>query len=509
VAIDALDDVASGSATARSTAWLRRLALDHVLAAGRRATDAIPGGDLVGRVVGNAAQAGRAGPLAVRTFTNLIPAIGGPVALALIDPWLCVTFAAGVPILLLLLRALAREATDVSERYLESQGEIAGRLTEALGGIRTIAAAGTLEREADRVLEPLADLRRHGFAVWGVQMRIAAQDGLLVALLEVAVIGVAGVELAHGRITVGELLAAAQYALLGATMTSALGSVTALGRVRGAASRIAEVLAIPAVAHGEAVLPDGPGRLELRGITVRRDGREVLRAVDLDVPPGALVAIAGASGSGKSLLAAVAGRLMDPDEGEVRLDGVPLPHLDRYELRRAIGYGFEQPALIGTTLAEAIGFGAEAPEPGHVVAAARAARAEHFVRPLRLRFRTPLDEVPMSTGERQRIGLARTFAHAGRVLILDDVAASLDTVTEHHIGLVLTTAFADRTRLVVAQRASTAARADLVVWLDDGAVRAVGTHAELWREPDYRALFGAVEPAAANGNGNGVATWTA
>jgi ATP-binding cassette subfamily B protein len=102
----------------------------------------------------------------------------------------------------------------------------------------------------------------------------------------------------------------------------------------------------------------------------------------------------------------------------------------------------------------------------------------------------------MSGGEAQRVGLARTFAHAGLVVVLDDVAASLDTVTEHHISRVLTGALADRTRLIVCHRASTAARTDAVVWLDRGRVRAMAPHRELWRDPDYRALFEADEQAA-------------
>jgi ATP-binding cassette subfamily B protein len=95
----------------------------------------------------------------------------------------------------------------------------------------------------------------------------------------------------------------------------------------------------------------------------------------------------------------------------------------------------------------------------------------------------------MSGGEVQRVGLARTFAHARRVIVFDDVAASLDTVTEHHIGAVLTGALADRTRIIVAQRASTAARADTVIWLQDGGIRAHAAHATLWLDADYRALF--------------------
>jgi ATP-binding cassette subfamily B protein len=110
----------------------------------------------------------------------------------------------------------------------------------------------------------------------------------------------------------------------------------------------------------------------------------------------------------------------------------------------------------------------------------------------------------MSGGEIQRVGLARTFAHARRLIVLDDVAASLDTVTEHHIGAVLTGALADRTRIVIAQRASTAGRADAVVWLQDGGIRAYAPHEQLWLDPDYRALFEARdEPAATAVPANG------
>jgi ATP-binding cassette, subfamily B, bacterial len=113
-------------------------------------------------------------------------------------------------------------------------------------------------------------------------------------------------------------------------------------------------------------------------------------------------------------------------------------------------------------------------------------------------YQTPLAKTPMSGGEIQRLGLARAFAHAGRVLVLDDVAASLDTVTEHHILQVLTGALANRTRLIVAHRVSTAAHADLVVWLNNGKVRSVAPHHQLWIQPCYRAVF---DPAFSSPNG--------
>jgi ATP-binding cassette subfamily B protein len=154
--------------------------------------------------------------------------------------------------------------------------------------------------------------------------------------------------------------------------------------------------------------------------------------------------------------------------------------------------------LIGETLADAIASGIYTPPREDIVAAARAARADDFIRRMPAGYDTRLADAPMSGGEIQRIGLARTFAHARRVVVLDDVAASLDTVTEHQIAGVLTGALADRTRIVIAHRASTAARTDAVIWLHDGVIRAYQTHEQLWREADYRALFEAQDqpPAA-------------
>ena len=497
VVADVLDDLAAGAAIARSTAWLRRTALRSFLDAGVSHAERLAPGDLAARIVGNAAEAGKAAPDVIRTVANLIPAVGAAVALALIDVWLCVVFVLTVPLLLVLLRAFSRNASTAAERYLHVQGVIAARLTDALSGARTIAAAGTTGREAERVLAPLPELHRHGLGMWRAQRRIAAQDALLVPLVEVAVLAVAGVELAHGRLTPGQLLAAGQYAVLGMTIGSAVAAVGRLARARAGAHRAAEVLAAPATQYGRtrfccrgrrsAAAP--VGQLEFRSVTVRAGGRLVLDRIDLVVPGGALFAVVGRSGSGKSLLAAVAGRLVEADEGDVLLDGIPLRMLARAELRRCVGYAFERPVLVGDTVADAISFGSGTYPTADVIEAAKAAQAHDFIVRLPHGYRTALAEAPMSGGEAQRVGLARAFFHGTRVLILDDVAASLDTVTEHNISQVLTGALSDRTRLVVAHRASTAARADRVVWLDGGRVRGVAPHDELWTDEGYRALF--------------------
>jgi ATP-binding cassette, subfamily B, bacterial len=201
------------------------------------------------------------------------------------------------------------------------------------------------------------------------------------------------------------------------------------------------------------------------------------------------------------VLAAVAGRLTEADAGTVLLDGVPLTELDRAELRREVGYAFERPVLLGETIGSAIAFGAFEPPAHELARAARAACVDDFVRLLPDGYATRRADAPMSGGEVQRLGLARAFAHAGRLLVLDDATSSLDTVTELRVGEALVRDVRARTRLIVAHRASTAARADLVAWLEDGRVRAVDKHASLWSDPAYRALFDSGRPHGGSSHG--------
>lgn len=493
VAFDALDDVASGTITARSTAWLRRSLVGRMLLVGPSSRTAP--GDIATRLVGNAADTGRVASDGIRAITNLLPGVGAIVALALIDPWLAVAFVVGMPVLIALVRSFARDITAIVERYMNIQGRISARLVDALWGARTIASAGTAEREARRILEPVPELHEAGVQHWRAEMKISAQDGILIALLEVIVLAIAGIELTHGRISAGEMLAAGEYVLLATSLRSSYASVARLARSRAAASRADELLNQPAITYGPLDLPAGGGTLELRWVRARIGDHEVLHDVNVLVPAGTLAAIVGRTGAGKSTLAQIAGRLREPDEGEVLLDGVNLRRLTREALRREVTYSFDRPSLFGDTMHDAIAFGVEQPSEDAVHEAARAARADEFITKMPQGYETPIKEAPMSGGEVQRVGLARTFAHAGRLVILDDVVSSLDTITEHHIGRVLTEELAGRTRLIVAQRVSTAARADIVIWLEDGRVRAVAPHRELWTDPEYRAVFEHTAPS--------------
>lgn len=471
---------------AGTTAWMRNRLIRHVFAIGPQAPRRFDTGDLVTRVSSNSVDAAQAGPALMLVSTSVLPPLGSLVLLAYIDPWLAVAFLGGAVLVALVLRAFTLRTTDANSGYQQTQGRIAARLAESLEGARTIAAAGTVEREERRVLEQLPELHEQGKRLWVVLSTSVAQAGIVGPLVLVAVLATGGWQLTEGRITPGELFAASQYAAIGAGMGALTGVFSRLARARAGIRRAAEVLAVEPVDYGTRSLPVGPGMLELRKVVVRGDDAVLLDGIDLTVPGGASVALVGPSGAGKSVLAGVAARLRDPDEGQVLLDGVPLGELGHDELRGAIRCAFERPVLVGGTITDAVGLGLDL---GLVQSAARATHAHEFVSRLPHGYETPLAEAPMSGGEAQRLGLARAW-HAARLLVLDDATSSLDMVTEMQISRTLTDDHGRRTRLIVTHRVNTAARADLVVWLQGGRIRAVGPHTRLWEQPAYRGVFG-------------------
>ena len=502
VGCGAVTNLATGVSGANATGRLRRVLAGHVVALGpwlSTGTDA-SAGDTVSRVVASAADAGSAPASMLLAVTAVIPPLGSVIALGLIDPWLVAAFAAGFPALALVLRTLVRDSSDVSAGYGGAQGAIAARLLDALAGAHTITAAGTQARERERILAPLPLLREHGRATWRVQARAAAQAMAIAPALQVIVVATAGVELAGHRITAGGLVAATQYAVLATGIGASVGQVSQLGQARGGARRAAELLARPCPRYGTRDLPAGDdpagrGELRLSGITVRHGGEAVLRDLNLTVPPGTAVAVVGRSGVGKSTLARLVGRLADPDAGTVLLDGTDLRDLTRASLRESVVYAFERPELVGDTPYDVIGFGFRRPDDLQVRVAAGQAQAAAFLARLPRQLHSSLDSTPLSGGEMQRLGLARAFAHtsAARLLVLDDATSSLDTVTEMLVARAITGELSGLTRLIVAHRATTAARADLVVWLDAGRLRAVAPHAALWADPEYRAIFGVAD----------------
>ncbi|MEU8702569.1 ABC transporter ATP-binding protein [Streptomyces sp. NPDC048680] len=495
VVSETYSDYTAGVVQARSALFLRRLATARLVGAGPHARTARGPGGFAAQLLEGAGAAAMGSNAAVWLVLSLLPALVSLVMLWRTDVWVGLVFSCGLPIVAWCLRSFAADSSRLITRYLEEQSTVSSRLAEALGGARTIAASHTLEREVARVVEPLPRLRRSGDALWRLQARTAARGNVLFPLLHVAVLATAGLALGRGHISAGQLLAVSEYAAMGTGLGMSLLFVNQLARARAGADQLHTYTALAPMAYGGSTLPEPTGAptagvgVELKGTAVRRDGRSLLSGIDISVQAGELLALVGRSGSGKSTVAALMGRLLDPDQGEVLLDGVPVRQLTRTALRRCVVFAFERPELVGMDIADTIAAGAPHATLDDVARAAGLARAASFIERMPNGYRTEVESVVLSGGEMQRIGLARAFVRPARLVLLDDATSSLDMATEHEIDRALATDTSGATRVMVAHRASSAARADTVVWLEAGHVRAVGTHSGLWDLPGYRAVF--------------------
>ncbi|MFI6741567.1 ABC transporter ATP-binding protein [Nonomuraea sp. NPDC050451] len=490
---DLVCHVAGAAANASATSALRLRLTGHILRLGVGEARRFPTGELANRLVSNTAGAGQVPLALLDTAAGLLTAAGGITALFIIDWRTGLAFVAGLPVALLIILMFVSRMSGLYDRYQETQGRLAARLTDTLAGIRTVRASGTADREIARVLTPLPELSATGHALWRAQARGGWRIGLVLPLMEVAVLAVAGLGVVAGRLEPGQLLAVAGYATLGLSFIEHVDAVMSVAQARSAARRVSQVLALPTQVPGTRPAPEGPGTLSFRGVTVTRDGARLLDELDLELPAGSLTAVVGPSGAGKTTLAMVAGRLLDPDRGQVLLDGRPLAEIAPDSLRDVVAYAFERPALLGGDLASAIAYGRPGTGRAAVQEAAASARVDDVIRRLPQGYGTPAAGAPLSGGELQRLGLARALVRRARLTVLDDATSSLDTATEAQVTRTLVDGMRGRTRLVIAHRAATAAHADLVVWLENGRISARGTHRELWNDPAYRALFAAEE----------------
>ncbi|MEV6013202.1 ABC transporter ATP-binding protein [Streptomyces sp. NPDC051976] len=486
----------SVSSTAHSTAWMRMLTVRRHLGLGPRSP--FPVGEAVTHVVQAAPQAASLPTQAAGSAVSAAGSVAALVALWVVDWRAGAVFTLLFPLTALVARRFISQAGDAESRYLAAQTGMATLLVNALAGARTIGAVGTLATETERVVAPLPELSAAGRAMWRIQRGAMWKIGLLMPLTQVLVLATAGLDLVGGRISPGTLLAVSGYLTLASGLLDQVDAVMGLAYARAGASRLGAVLDEPVVEGGPLRTPPVSGAVSLRGVTVHQGGAPVLDRLDLEIPEGAAVALVGATGSGKSLLAALPGRLVDPDEGEVLLGGVPVRELELRTLRGAVAYAFEHPALPGRTLHEAIAFGRTDVTRHTVENAARAAQADHFVRRLPDGYDTPPSRAPMSGGQLQRIGLARALARPAVLHVLDDATSGLDTVTENLVSQAVTERLGGSTRLVVTHRSTTAARCDLVAWLHDGRIRALAPHDSLWADPAYRAVFAHTDQPAAD-----------
>lgn len=403
-----------------------------------------------------------------------------------------------VPITLTVLH-FEREFTRLSRLAQDQAGHVATHVEEAALGVRVVKSFGREKYVYDRFDEQATELYDTQVAKVGVSSKFWTLLEIIPNLTLIIVLGFGAWAAGTGAVTMGTLVAFITMMLSLVWPIASLGFLLSMMQESFTASnRIAEIFDAPReITDGPESDPPRGGRLELIDVGFRfPDAAEddwALRHVNLTVEPGQTMALVGATGSGKSVLAALLSRLYDVTEGQIRVDGTDIRELSLPALRAAVATAFEDPTLFSMSVAENLRLGRPDASDADLQEAIDVAAAG-FVYDLPYSLDTRIGEQGMSLsgGQRQRLSLARAILAGPRILVLDDTLSALDVHTEAAVTDALGRVLVSVTGIIVAHRASTVLLADQVALLQHGTVTHVGTHSELLETvPAYRYLLAA------------------
>ena len=444
-------------------------------------------GDVVSRVNTDIGEIQRVAAEAALAWVGNVLFLVGTVAIMV---WLDLRlFLVGMAVLPFSTWALVRYRRQLEgrvTRFRERSAEIGNFLIETLQGVRLIVASNAEDREVtrfrgknDAFITALMAMQRATYLSGGL-------PGLLLSGGTAMVFLYGGQRVIDGTLSLGDLVAFMAYqmrllgpvqALMGLYASLATATVS-LRRVHEIADAVPEVVEAP----DAAVLDHVRGALAFDNVSFSFDrGAPTLERVSFAVEPGETVAIVGPSGTGKSTVADLLLRLIDPDTGAVCLDGRDLRTLTLQSVRRHIAMVEQVPFIFHASVSENVRYGRPDASDSDVIAAARAAGIHDFVARLPDGYATTVGErgAAFSAGERQRLAIARALLTDPRVLVLDEATASLDPVAERQVIAGYEAVMRGRTTLLISHRFALARRADRVVVLDGARVVETGAPSAL------------------------------
>jgi ATP-binding cassette subfamily B protein len=370
----------------------------------------------------------------------------------------------------------------------ERSSDIGSFLIETILGMRLVVASGTEFHEVrrfrglnDRFVKALLDMQLTSFLA-------GALPGTILALASAAVFLYGGKLVIEHALTVGSLVAfMAYHTRLLAPVQSMMGTWSSI--LMGAVSleRVFEIMDTPPAIVDR---PDSvavsvvSGALEFRNVTFRHEAeRPLLENLSFRIDPGTSCAIVGASGGGKSTIADLILRFIDPQSGELLLDGRDLREIQLSSLRNTVALVDQMPFLFAATIAENMRYGRPDATQAEIEQVARAAAIHDFIASLPEGYQTKIAErgATLSAGQRQRIAIARALLRRPRVLVLDEPTAALDPAAEREIAETLPRLLRGHTSIVITHRRSLVEAAQLVLVLEGGRIVESGSPAELFR----------------------------
>lgn len=426
------------------------------------------------------------GRAVLRLVESGVLAIGTLIVLLWMNPILALLSMALMPLLANRAYAFGRRLRPFSLATQQQLAVLTTRLEQNLRGSRVVKAFA----QEDAEIERFAVENDNWFDLSAQAARLQSLNNPLLDLIAnigaVFVIWYGGLSVINGNLTLGELVAFSTY--LGQLLQPVrrVGMVIpAISMAATAGERIFEILDTPSAvsdAPDAYPLPAVAGHVRFNRVSFAYFGQhKVLTDITLEAQPGQVVALLGATGSGKSSIINLIPRFYDPTNGSITIDGHDLRKVTLASLRDQVGIVLQETTLFADTIRANIAFGCPDASEAEIIAAAEAAQAHDFISNMADGYDTYVGErgVTLSGGQKQRVAIARALLKNPRVLILDDATSSVDTATEQLIQKALERLMAGRTSFVIAQRMSTVRLADQIIVLEKGRIAAQGTHQEL------------------------------
>ena len=368
----------------------------------------------------------------------------------------------------------------------EMMAELNTVLQENLTGIRVVKSFASEDYEERKFNKHSRDVAETTVKA----ERIRAANTAFMSFTFMVALGLilwfGGGRVIDGRLTPGELAQFIFYMQILSMPVRMIGwMVNSYARATSAGQRLFEILDYESpVEDSTDALPMARARGHVRFENVSfayEGGGNVLTNISLDVPPGKVIALLGAPGSGKSSIVNMIPRFYDPTEGRVTVDGVDVRDVSLASLRRNVGMVQQDVFLFADSIRDNIAYGREDADMDLIVQAAQVAQLHEFIESQHDGYEAAVGErgTTLSGGQRQRLAIARAVLLDPPVLILDDSTSSVDTRTEERIRQAMESVMRNRTTLVIAHRLSTVHRADQIVVLENGRIAEQGTHREL------------------------------
>ena len=434
-------------------------------------------GDLVSRLNNDIGEVQRVSADTLLSVLSNVVFLVGSVAMMLALNWRLFLFSViFVPVSLITFRYYQRKLMIYTKELRERGADLGSLFVDTLLGMRTVVTSNAGEREADKFRE-----RNNAFVdiLLRLQMTSFLSGALPGTILTAATAGVfllGGWMIIHGRMTIGTLVAFMAYHMrLLTPVQTMMGLAANLASARVSLGRIFEVLdTAPEITdRADAVTLKGVrGDIAFENVTLRHDRADVLSGVSFTIRAGTFCAILGPSGVGKSTVADLLVRLLDPDSGSISLDSHDLRDLRIKDVRDHIGLVDQSPYLFNATIAENIAYARPDANRMEIENAGAAAGLDELIRRLPEGYETKTGErgLALSAGERQRIAIARALLRCPSVLVLDEPTSALDAETEKLVARNLRENLRNSTVIVITHRPALAEIADQVINLREGKV---------------------------------------